>query len=428
MVRTPWGDATKLRERMLIPGSRTPAEQVVQNQRERLFAAMVATVSEKGYEATTVADLLALSGVSRASFYRLFEDRADCFAAMVEAVVEPTIGVIAGSGAPAGEARAREAFDSFIHLVVEQAPAARICFVDVYSAGPRALAAQRRALDAFQSLVAETFEQMPDRQGMPRELVNAIVGGLQRIVYRRLYLGQETELVNLVPEMWEWGLSYLPPPRSLRKPRRRGVAGPATPAGYDEADRILRAFAAVVCERGYPETRITEVCDDASCSHSTFYSHFAGKEEAMLAAIDSGSSQMLAAILPAFRRGSDWPDSVRRAYAAMFAFAAAEPAYTQLGAVEVFAAGRRAMQQRDEIMSGLELLLTQGYELAPETPPIAAEGIGGSIYALVQDQIEAKGPESLPALTPLATYVTLAPFLGTEEACAVANGEHERAG
>lgn len=54
---------------------------------------------------------------------------------------------------------------------------------------------------------------------------------------------------------------------------------------------------------------------------------------------DSGASQMLGAALPAFRRGEDWPASVRLVFGAMFAFGAAEPAYTQLGAIEVFAGG-----------------------------------------------------------------------------------------
>ena len=65
MTRTPWGDATELRERMLRPGRGTPREEAEKNQRERLLAAMVATVADHGYEATPVADLVKLSGVSR---------------------------------------------------------------------------------------------------------------------------------------------------------------------------------------------------------------------------------------------------------------------------------------------------------------------------------------------------------------------------
>jgi hypothetical protein len=105
----------------------------------------------------------------------------------------------------------------------------------------------------------------------------------------------------------------------------------------------------------------------------------------------------------------------------MFAWAASEPEYAQLGAVEVYTAGRGTLEQRDPLMEGLEVLLNPGYQLAPDTSPIAAEAIGGAIYALIYDQVKADGPESLPQIGPLAIYITLAPFLGAEEACAVAN-------
>ncbi len=60
MVTTPWGNAGTLRDRKLQPGRRLPAEEVARNQQERLFAALVAVVAEKGYEATRVEDLLEL--------------------------------------------------------------------------------------------------------------------------------------------------------------------------------------------------------------------------------------------------------------------------------------------------------------------------------------------------------------------------------
>ena len=109
MVRTPWGDAAQLRDRKLPPGRGTPREEAERNQRERLFAAMVATVAEKGYEATTVADLVELSGVSRSAFYRHYDDKQACFLAAVEAMVEPALTRIGGdeSAAPGVERAGR---------------------------------------------------------------------------------------------------------------------------------------------------------------------------------------------------------------------------------------------------------------------------------------------------------------------------------
>src|ERR1700753_3223635 len=125
MVETPWGDAARLRDRKMRPGRGTPRAEAERNQRERLFAAMVATVAEKGYEATTVADLVELSGVSRSAFYKHFDDKQACFLAAVEAMVEPTLRRLGTdeSGAP-GIERARGAFESLFEQIVSQPAAA----------------------------------------------------------------------------------------------------------------------------------------------------------------------------------------------------------------------------------------------------------------------------------------------------------------
>jgi AcrR family transcriptional regulator len=424
MVRTPWGEASELRSRMLSRGPGTPPEEVRRNQRERLFAAMVATVAEKGYEATRVEDLEALSGVSRSTFYRLFPDKQACFLAAVEALVEPTIAI---GSMPAGQAPsldvARQAFTAFVELIVRQAAASRMCFVELYAAGPEAVEVADRAMDAFQGLMQKSLEQMPGRQRMPPVIARAMVGGLRKIVHTRLYRREEEDLLELIDEMWQWGLSYLPPPRPLRRPRRRQPR-PRPPLEEipDTDERLLRATAVAVTERGYPETKVADIVETASASVRTFYEHFPGKEEAMLAALDRGSALMLAATLPAFRRGPDWPSAVRGSLAAMLAFGAEEPEFTRLGTIEIYAAGRRALEQRDEVMGGLESLLAAGYELAPETPAIAAEAIGGAVYSLIYDQVRAGGPESLPQIGPVATYLALVPFIGAEQACEVANG------
>ena len=135
----------------------------------------------------------------------------------------------------------------------------------------------------------------------------------------------------------------------------------------------------MVAEKGYPAMTVGDIAAKASISLSTFYSLFADKEEAMLAAVDSGSAQMLATTLPAFRRASDWPHQVRGAFGSMFAFCAAETEYTTLGAVDVYAAGKRALEQRDRVMEGMEALLVPGFERKPDASPIAAEAIGADL-------------------------------------------------
>jgi AcrR family transcriptional regulator len=424
MVRTPWGDSARLRDRKLRPGRGTPREEADRNQRERLFAAMVGTVAEKGYEATTVADLVELSGVSRSAFYRHFDDKKACFLAAIEALIEATVRRIAGDeSAPAGVERARTGFETLMKMIVSQPAAAKMCFVDVYAAGPEGAALVDRTMDSATELAQHLLDQMPERSGMPPDLVRSIACGIQKVIHKRLYRGQEKELMDLVPQLWDWLFRYPVPPGPLRATRRRTV--PTLP--FEERqklasppERILRALAAVVGEKGYPDTTVAEIVERAQTSQRTFYEHFNNKEDAIVAALDSGSAHMLASALPAFRRAPDWQHAVHDTIEAMFAFGAEEPEYARMGGVEMYAAGKRALDQREVVTEGMEGLLAPGYELKPDTPAIATEAVGGALYSLLYDHVNKKGPETLPDLVPTLVYVTLAPFLSGEEAYEVA--------
>src|SRR3954471_2446149 len=187
-MRTPWGDATELRERMMRPGRGMPREEAERNHRERLFAAMVASVVEKGYDSTRVADLVELSGISRSAFYRQFGDKQECFLAAAEELIQPTIAMMEkAERSTSGEERMREAVEAFLRLVVAQPAAARLCFVEIYAAGPEAVAMVERTMDTFETFATAQFEQIPGRESMPRDMVRAMIGGLQKVVHKRLY-------------------------------------------------------------------------------------------------------------------------------------------------------------------------------------------------------------------------------------------------
>jgi AcrR family transcriptional regulator len=418
MTRTPWGDSELLREQKLNPRAALPPEAVRKNQRERIFGAMVATMAEKGYEASSVADLVELSGCSRKSFYELFADKQACFLATLEAILEDAGGIIARRYDGKGSALA-----AYIELIVAQPAASRICFVEVYAGGAEAIGVMDRAVADVERLFERAFEARDGEASMPAEIVAAIVGGLRKVIHTRLRRGREGELSALVPELWAWGIGYETPPKRLRRRARVDSAAPARRyRPEDPAERIIRAATEVVAEEGYQATTVGKIARAASISLSTFYKHFESKEEAVLAALDAGQAQLLAATLPAFRRTREWPAAVRAAAEAMFAFLAAEPAFARLVAVEVYSVGERALELRDVDLEVLAGLLEPGYRLFPDTPPIAAEAIGGAIYALVDSQVRKGGAEGLREVAPLATYITLAPFLGAAEACAVARG------
>jgi hypothetical protein len=111
------------------------------------------------------------------------------------------------------------ALEAFINLVVEQPAEARMCVVESYAAGTTGIDQIQGAIDGIIRLVRDAAEQMSDRSAMRAELLRGIIGGLYQVIYGRLRERREGELPDLVPGLWEWTMSFPPPPRPLRRPR-----------------------------------------------------------------------------------------------------------------------------------------------------------------------------------------------------------------
>lgn len=65
-----------------------PREEILANQRERLLAATTAVFAEQGYAALSIGTVITQAGVSRSTFYKLFEDKVDCVLAAQRRAVE----------------------------------------------------------------------------------------------------------------------------------------------------------------------------------------------------------------------------------------------------------------------------------------------------------------------------------------------------
>lgn len=435
MTITPWGEASTLRRRRLRPGPGVPRADVERNQRERLYGAMVAVAAEVGYGRTRVADLIELAGVSRATFYGYFENKEECFLATVDEIVAAALVATREEAERSGtlEERARRAVRAYATMVASQPAAARLCLVESYAAGPAAVERVDRALAGFEELISRLFAEPAGGATMPPELVSALTRAVRKIVHTRLHRRSEGELVELLPEVVDLLLTYRPPPRPLAVPSEAGAPGaPGAPiaAGDEEpgdlapAERIERATLELVAEHGVAEAPIAAIASRAGVSLSTFYVEFEGREAALEAALESARGRAWKSAEPAIRASRDWPHAIRAGLEAVLAFHEREPDFSRVVTGDVYAAGAAELERLDRSIERLAIFLEGGYELSPAVAPAAREAIPSAIYAMLCERVASAGPEGLRELTPLATYLVLAPFVGPEEACAVAGAEH----
>ncbi len=98
-------------------------------------------------------------------------------------------------------------------------------FIEVYAAGPEGEATVERAVDTFERFGIEQLNQIPGRKGTPPQMVRALLGGLQKVIHKRLYSDEADQLPRLAKEIADWG-TLLPaaawPARGAAPPRPQG--------------------------------------------------------------------------------------------------------------------------------------------------------------------------------------------------------------
>jgi AcrR family transcriptional regulator len=140
-------------------------DQVEESQRLRLAVAMADVLAERGFAKTPVAAVLERAGVSRQTFYQLYDDKLDCFLDaldLVGTVLVSRLGEAVGGENDPVE-RAVAAVDQYLETIIGYPTFARLYIVEVHAAGPGALlrraALQGRVVDALASLVGATDER-----------------------------------------------------------------------------------------------------------------------------------------------------------------------------------------------------------------------------------------------------------------------------
>jgi AcrR family transcriptional regulator len=142
-------------------------EEVERIQRSRLCAGMAEVMAEKGYVATSVADVLQRSEVSRQSFYQVFDSKLDCFMAAFDVASDLLLRRLlemAGAdehGVPGPEVagdplhRFERAFAAYLEALAIELPYTRLFLIEVYAAGPAAVRRRSELQAAVTAALAE---------------------------------------------------------------------------------------------------------------------------------------------------------------------------------------------------------------------------------------------------------------------------------
>jgi len=179
-----------------------PRELVTRSQRERLLAAVVRVVADKGYESTSVADILEEAGVGRETFYELFEDKKDCLLAARAILVDALFATVAKAYDDPGPwvDRVRSALAATLAWFAADPAATKVIFVELAAVGTASRELFRADFARFTKLMDDGIEEDEPVPGLPRATGLAIAAALAR-VYEEVVRDRTIELPRLLPEL-----------------------------------------------------------------------------------------------------------------------------------------------------------------------------------------------------------------------------------
>jgi len=170
--------------------------------------------------------------------------------------------------------------------------------------------------------------------------------------------------------------------------------------------RMLHAITRAVAEKGYAKVTVADVVGLAGVSRRTFYEHYNDVEDCFVAAYETATRELLAAVGDAVRAATapDWHERFEVAIAAYVEGLASDPHVARACLVDVQGAGPRAVEMRrlvyERFVTQMRALRNGRRDGRVEIPQVQVQAAVGAIGELVQEQIFDRGAESLPELTP----------------------------
>jgi AcrR family transcriptional regulator len=168
-----------------MTGTRT-AEEV----REALTGGLAAAIADKGYAATTIADVVMHARVSKRTFYEHFTDKEACLMALYEQGCVHLLAVVRGAATQQGgsgwKAMVNEGVTAYLNALERMPAVTRTLLVEIQAAGPKAYRLrqqmQRRFADTLVEVVDAARAADPAIPELSQLLAIALVGGVHEMM------------------------------------------------------------------------------------------------------------------------------------------------------------------------------------------------------------------------------------------------------
>jgi AcrR family transcriptional regulator len=199
------------------PRSGLSRDEVIANQRGRIFDGFAAALAYHGYEDTKITDIIELAGVSRATFYERFESKEVCFAAAYDDGVERLVVVVeaAVDGETGWAARLSAGLRAGLDFLAAGPALAHLLLVESLAAARPARLEYEGSLVRLAEALRPPPDELPDGGGVSEETARLLAGGLASHLSGCLLTGEAERL----PELHDVLLEYLLAPYAAPVPR-----------------------------------------------------------------------------------------------------------------------------------------------------------------------------------------------------------------
>lgn len=159
-------------------------------------------MGSKGYEQTSVQDIIFASGLYRQAFYDSFTDKEDCYLQALDAGsawVELAMREAAAGEEATWRGQLRGALNGLLRFLDERPEMGRALLVEVHAAGPNAVNKRTEAMERASTLMDRAREESAD--DAPEISAEAVVAGIHAVLHSRLAANQRSGYSRLLPEL-----------------------------------------------------------------------------------------------------------------------------------------------------------------------------------------------------------------------------------